>query len=141
MNINTIQAIDDSKWFNVLSPIKRKVGIKKDPVIIGFDTEFVTKSSGRNVVSLQFASENNQYFTHVNSKNPNLKKYFKSIIHNKRETIGGGKDIGAAISFALLNLGFYHKYNKWNIKDVYVICHYTQAELSNLESCRHIITI
>jgi len=89
MNINTIRTIDDSKWFNVLSPIKRKTGIKSDPVIVGFDTEFVTKSSGRNVVSLQFASEDNQYFTHVNSKNSKLIKYFNSIIHNKRETIGG----------------------------------------------------
>jgi hypothetical protein len=131
MNINTIQSIDDSKWFNVLTPIKRKIGIKTDPIIIGFDTEFVDKPKGRNIVSLQFASENNDRCTMVNSNKPIPNKLFNVVHHNKLKSI---TNLGNMISHALLSLGYYHKYNPWDIKDVYIICHFTQAELSNLES-------
>lgn len=126
MNLKDIRSIDDSKLFDVLKPVKRQKKHKVNPCIIGFDTEFQTVGDEQEIISIQLAN------------------YAQSVVYtdffDAIKLICGG-DLKTITQHQLL----------WKIEDflkqsgyveipdeIYLISHFAQAEISNLDSLENI---
>ena len=137
MNYKELIAIDDSKWFSVLSPVKRAKTIKDNPVIIGFDTEFIKREDKQVTLSIQFAKDKQAglHTISVPSSEDNLilrKALFKRAgLPIFPTNISKEALLGYLISFL-----FYTNDFKPVVlpSEIYLVSHFAQAELSNFEN-------
>jgi hypothetical protein len=130
MNYNELIAIDDSKWFSALLPLKRAKPIKSNPLIIGFDTEFVTRDGKQELLSIQFTTGNHSLvipFTDSKAINDIIIDIFRMV----GAPVGRIKSAGL---YNLIHLFLVDSGYQEIPKDIYLISHFSQAELSNLDN-------
>jgi len=133
MNYAEIIEIDDSKFFNVLSPVKKKRKIIPNPLIIGFDTEYVKKGDKQITVSIQFSTNGVNAVIPINQPASDIDLLLRIMLNKNTGEPVNPEGITESSLFSELLVLFI--LNKIEIPHtIYLISHFAQAELSNLDS-------
>jgi len=127
VNLKDIRSIDDSKWFSVLKPVKRQKKHKVNPCIIGFDTEFQSTGDEQEIISVQLANDvKSVVYT-------DLTDLLMSMIRGETPKTITQHQLLWKIEDFLKQCG-----NEEIPDEIYLISHFAQAEISNLDSLENI---
>lgn len=136
MNYKEIMQLDDSKWFEVLKPLKRLNAIKEKPIIIGFDTEYVHKGGKHITLSIQFYNDKKSLLMPISYSTSEIDLILRQVYSrvSDKPMFPISIDEDALFAYLLSFLLFDSEYKKLPDNEIYLIAHFSQAELSNFES-------
>jgi hypothetical protein len=114
MNYRDIEHLDDSKFFGCLLPVKRVKPIKSNPVIVGWDTEYIYRAGEQIPISVQFAHGDKAKLVFVDNKFTTLE--FMSYLDKFLSECGYGEVPS----------------------NIYLVSHFSQADIANFDNLSNI---
>jgi DNA polymerase type B, organellar and viral len=134
MNHHEIGVMDDSKWFTALLPVKRSKSIKENPIIVGFDTEYINRDNEQITVSMQYSIGTDSLAFPINTVTSEGDLIMRKIGEEQLGIPAFPKNITDQSIFGYLN--YFLVSNgiiSSDTETIYLIAYFAQAEISNLE--------